>query len=176
MERQRIVVFELARANKSYFLLVYDADCGPCSRFKRMINFLDTHGRFRYNSLVRSDELGLLNSVPTAQRHRSFHLISPEGSVSSGALAIPTLLAQLPFGGIVSAMVSKAPGGMRLVKIVYSTFSRLHDSGSCNYQSPHFVLEGKGNEVLDLQQRARESKLEVYLKKKVLFTWKVERL
>jgi predicted DCC family thiol-disulfide oxidoreductase YuxK len=146
-------------------LLVYDANCGPCTRFKRIIDFLDTHDRFRYDSLLRSDELGLLDSVPMAERHRSFHIISPEGRVSSGVLAIPTLLGQLPLGGIACALVSKAPGGMRLVNLVYSTFSRLHENSSCNYDHRFSARGGSSKAVPEGQESARGIKREVDLEK-----------
>ncbi|HKW05923.1 MAG TPA: DCC1-like thiol-disulfide oxidoreductase family protein [Nitrososphaerales archaeon] len=165
-------MLDLTPINRRYFLLIYDSDCGPCTRFKRIIEFLDTHDRFRYESLVRSDKLGLLNSIPMAERHRSFHLISPEGRVSSGALAIPALLCQLPLGGIASTLVTKAPGGIRLVGLVYSTFSRLHEGSSCNYSHRYSAGGGSSKVVLEGQEPAGGSKREVDLGKKSLFTWR----
>ena len=117
------------------YLLVYDAGCGPCTKFKRMIDWLDKYNRLEYVSLADADERGFLNPIPEIQRHRSFHLISPMGEILSGSAAIPKLLSLLPLGGISVTVIQKVPGGRSLVNFVYSTFSRLHDTGSCSYRS-----------------------------------------
>ena len=46
------------------YLLVYDADCGPCTKFKRAVDWLDKYNHLRYASLVDADACGLLNSIP----------------------------------------------------------------------------------------------------------------
>ncbi len=116
------------------YLLVYDADCGPCSKFKRAIDWLDRYDRLNYISLVSADELGILNSIPRSRRHKSFHLISQDGNISSGSTAIPNLLALLPLGKVSVALIHKVPEGQKIVNFLYSTFSRLHDTGSCGYK------------------------------------------
>lgn len=115
-------------------LLVYDADCGPCSKFKNGIDWFDRYNRLRYISLIDADEQGLLNSVPKSRRHKSFHLVSPEDEVSSGANAIPVLLALLPLGGFTTSLILRFQLGQRILNCVYSTLSRLHDTGSCSYK------------------------------------------
>jgi len=114
-------------------VLVYDKDCGNCSRLKRIVNSLDAHTRLGYISLVEADESGLLDSVPRSRRHRSFHLIYPGGRVISGSAAVTELVSLLPCGRGVSFLICRAPGGMNIVNLIYSMFSRLHDSGSCSY-------------------------------------------
>ena len=114
--------------------LVYDADCGPCTRFKRIIGFLDARRTLRFASLVDADNRGLLDTVPAARRHRSFHLVSPQGKVDSGANALPGLVALLPAGRLTSEAIDSSPLIFRSVAFVYSVFSRLHDSGSCSYR------------------------------------------
>jgi len=115
------------------FTLVYDSDCGPCTRFKRAVQFLDSYRNFHFESLIRADEDGLLDTIPRPRRHSSFHIVSPRGTVVSGAQAIPTLIAQLPFGEPVSKFVIHAPGSARALRFIYGVFSRLHDTGSCHY-------------------------------------------
>jgi len=114
---------------------VYDADCGPCSKFRRLVDWLDRYNRLDYLSLVKADESGILDSIPRNRRHRSFHLISVEGKVSSGAVAIPNLLALLPLGSIAVALVHKVPWSQNAMNFVYNTLSRLHDNGSCGYKA-----------------------------------------
>jgi predicted DCC family thiol-disulfide oxidoreductase YuxK len=114
-------------------VLVYDKDCGNCSRFKRIVDSLDAHRRLNFLSLVDADESGLLDSVPRSRRHSSFHLIYPGGRVISGSAAVPELASLLPCGRGVSFLICEAPGGRKIVNLIYSMFSRLHDSGSCSY-------------------------------------------
>src|SRR2546422_9826255 len=114
--------------------LAYDVDCGPCRRFKEMVNFMDPRERIDFLSLEEADDLGLLDEVPRRKRHTSFHLISPAGEVESGAEAIPSVIDFFPLGELFSKGLS-APGWRTMVAGVYSVLSRLHDSGSCTYQS-----------------------------------------
>jgi len=114
-------------------VLVYDKDCGNCSRFKRVVSTLDAHKRLDYLSLVEADEYRLLDSIPRSRRHRSFHLIYREGRVISGSAAVPELISLLPSGRAVSFLIRRAPGGRKIVNLIYSMFSRLHDTGSCSY-------------------------------------------
>jgi predicted DCC family thiol-disulfide oxidoreductase YuxK len=116
-------------------VLVYDKDCGNCTRFKRIVNRLDTYKRLDFLSLVEADEYGLLDPVPISRRHRSFHLVYPGGRVNSGSAAVPDMISLLPTGRAASFMIRKAPGGPEIVNLIYSMFSRLHDSGSCSYPS-----------------------------------------
>lgn len=116
------------------FVLAYDADCGPCTRFKHMIDFIDTRNQVRFISLMEADKSGLLDSIPVSKRHTSFHLIFPSGTVLSGSEAIPSLIEILPGGKAISRVITSAPGGAKSISFVYAGFSRLHDRGSCNYE------------------------------------------
>ncbi len=121
------------------YMLVYDGDCGPCTKFKRAIDFLDTRMKLDYLSLIEADEKGVLDSVSPNLRHRSFHLVSPEGTVLSGAKALPGLIGLLPTGRPISLFMVLAPGGLSAMSFVYSVFSRLHDTGSCRYKTDSSV-------------------------------------
>jgi predicted DCC family thiol-disulfide oxidoreductase YuxK len=140
------------------FLLVYDADCGPCSKFKRLVDWLDKYNRLHYLSLVTADDNGLLNSLPGNVRHRSFHLISPEGEIETGAGAIPGLVALFPLGRIASFLIRTSPGGEGIVNFLYSSFSRLHDTGSCGYESTsHHSPSTDPKKLLSQEARPMES-------------------
>lgn len=117
----------------SRYVISYDSDCGPCTKFKRAVAFLDAHNRVDFLSLSEADALGLLDKIPEDRRHRSFHLVLPTTEVLSGANAIPELVSLLPSGGIFSRLIAGAPGGMRTTTFVYSVISRLHDEGSCKF-------------------------------------------
>jgi predicted DCC family thiol-disulfide oxidoreductase YuxK len=113
------------------YFLAYDADCGPCTRFKQLVDFLDRYHRIDFLSLTKAEELGLLDRIPQSLKFTSFHLISSTGSTWSGAEALPSLIDLLPLGHPVSKLIVLLPAGKRVASFIYSTFSRLHESGSC---------------------------------------------
>ncbi len=115
------------------YVIAYDADCGPCTKFKEAIDLLDTRERIVFIPLIEADERGLLDGVPLQTRFRSMHLISPTGEVRSGGDALPIVARLLPLGGIVAGTMTSVPGVMSMIRFVYSTFARLHDLGSCGY-------------------------------------------
>jgi predicted DCC family thiol-disulfide oxidoreductase YuxK len=116
-------------------ILVYDSDCGPCARFRYIVEFLDTRRRIDSVGLVQADKNGLLDSVPAARRHRSFHLIDPDGTVASGAGALAPLVGLLPAGRAFERIIRLSVPVSLATRIIYTTFSRLHDSGACTYPS-----------------------------------------
>jgi predicted DCC family thiol-disulfide oxidoreductase YuxK len=117
-------------------LLAYDAHCGPCTRFRHFVHFIDSRDEIEFVSLVDADDAGLLDEIPKAERHTSFHLIFPDGNLLTGAAAIPTLLKLLPGGRLLSRVIVSAPGGPLLISIVYAGFARGHDGSACAIPRP----------------------------------------
>jgi predicted DCC family thiol-disulfide oxidoreductase YuxK len=121
----------------SRYILAYDTYCGPCTKFKNVVDFLDKRDKIDFISLVQADKKGLLESVPTDLRYRSFHLILPNRIVKSGSEGVLELIAILPGGRALSAMVRCLPGGTRMVRSIYRNLSKLHDNGSCILKDMH---------------------------------------
>ena len=119
------------RAEKIRYTVAYDEDCGPCTKFRRAIQFFDAHDAIDFVSLVQANELGLLDAIPERLRFRSFHLIAPTGRAESGANALHGLIRLLPSGWLASEFIFSTPSGRRLATFAYSSLSRLHDRGSC---------------------------------------------
>src|SRR5215207_1599851 len=115
----------------SYFL-AYDADCGPCIRFKRLVDFLDASHKIDFLSLTDANENGLLNRIPESLRFESFHLISTNGDIQSGSDALLDLIGLLPLGRAISKIILFFPGGKQMIRFLYDTFSRLHKASSCH--------------------------------------------
>jgi predicted DCC family thiol-disulfide oxidoreductase YuxK len=114
------------------YLLAYDAECGPCSRFKAVVDFLDARGLIDFASLRQAEEAGALESIAPSLRYDSFHLIAPGGPVLSGADALPPLVGLLlTGGGAFSRVLGAIPGCRRAISFGYSTASRLHYAGAC---------------------------------------------
>lgn len=123
------------------YTLAYDADCGPCIRFRRVVGFLDAGRTISFVSLALADRTGVLDGIPPRLRRRSFHLVIPGGEILSGAEAIPALTRILPAGRVTSRAMVAIPGGTRAAGFVYGVFSRMHDSGECKQGSEAFRLD-----------------------------------
>jgi predicted DCC family thiol-disulfide oxidoreductase YuxK len=114
------------------YLLAYDADCGPCTQFKRLVDFLDAYHTIDFLSLTDANEHGLLNRIPESLRFESFHLISTNGDIQSGSDALLDLIGLFPLGRPISKIIILFPGGKLMIKFLYNTFSRLHNASSCH--------------------------------------------
>ncbi|MBO0889071.1 DUF393 domain-containing protein [Candidatus Bathyarchaeota archaeon] len=113
------------------WLVLYDADCGMCTRFKKTIKLLDGHRNLTFMSIDRAEQIGLLDSLPDSRRHSSFHLVRPDKRVESGEKALPDLIRLLPAGRLVFRVILSIPAALKMLNIVYFTASRLHETGSC---------------------------------------------
>jgi predicted DCC family thiol-disulfide oxidoreductase YuxK len=114
------------------YLLAYDAACGPCSRFKAVVDFLDARGLIEFVSLRQADEAGELEGVAPSLRYDSFHLMAPGRRALSGADALLPLFGLLLTGrGAFSRVLEAIPGCSRAISFGYSAVSRLHQAGAC---------------------------------------------
>jgi predicted DCC family thiol-disulfide oxidoreductase YuxK len=120
-----------AKPSSSKYILAYDADCGPCTRFAHVVDILDKYEKIDFISLTIADQQGLLDRIPVTVRFGSFHLIAPNGETKSGSGALLELITILPGGKVISSMINYFPGGKLIVRFVYNRFSKLHDRASC---------------------------------------------
>jgi predicted DCC family thiol-disulfide oxidoreductase YuxK len=58
--------------SSSKYILAYDATCGPCTKFKRIVDILDKYERIDFISLTKADEEGLLDKISVHQRLTKF--------------------------------------------------------------------------------------------------------
>jgi predicted DCC family thiol-disulfide oxidoreductase YuxK len=121
----------LAESSPKY-VLAYDTDCGPCTRFAHVVDILDRHERIDFIALTKADQKGLLDKILALERFKSFHLISTNGQVKSGPEALLELIRLLSGGKAIFVVISHFPAGKQIVRFVYNRFSRLHDTGSCS--------------------------------------------
>ena len=119
-------------SSSSKYILAYDADCGPCTRFAHIVDSLDKNEKIDFISLTVADRQGLLDGISAPLRYRSFHLISPTEGPKSGSDALLELIDIIPGGRIISTMINCLPGGKLIVRFIYNRFSKLHDRGSCH--------------------------------------------
>jgi predicted DCC family thiol-disulfide oxidoreductase YuxK len=117
----------------SRYILAYDADCGPCTRFSHAVDILDRYEKIDFISLIKADQKGLLDNIPPSMRYKSFHLIFPNREeIKSGSDALVKLIAILPGGRVISPIITYFPGAKQIVHFIYTKFSKLHDGSSCN--------------------------------------------
>ena len=114
------------------YILAYDADCGSCTRFMHVVDFLDKYEKIDFISLTRADQQGLLDKISAPLRYKSFHLIFPDGQAKSGSEALLDLIAILPLGRVISLIINYFPGCKQIMRFIYNRFSRLHDMDSCH--------------------------------------------
>jgi len=72
----------------SKYILAYDADCGPCTRFRHAVDIFDIYQKINFISLAEADQKGLLEKIPASMRYKSFHLISPNRDEVKSVLAL----------------------------------------------------------------------------------------
>jgi predicted DCC family thiol-disulfide oxidoreductase YuxK len=122
-----------AESISSRYILAYDADCGPCTRFRHAVDIFDIYQKIDFISLIEADQKGLLDRIPPSMRYKSFHLIFPNREeVKSGSDALIKLIAILPGGSLIFPIINHFPGGKQIVHFIYTRFSRLHDGASCS--------------------------------------------
>ncbi|MGC2685387.1 MAG: DCC1-like thiol-disulfide oxidoreductase family protein, partial [Candidatus Nitrosopolaris sp.] len=103
-------------SSSSKYILAYDANCGPCTRFRHIVDIFDKYEKIDFISLSKADQEGLLDKIPVHQRYKSFHLIFPKGETKSGSEALFELIMILPGGKITSPIINYFPGGKKAVR------------------------------------------------------------
>lgn len=89
--------------------ILYDADCGFCTRSLARIMRWDRRGRLRAVPIQSEDGQRLLAPIPAERRLDSWHLVSPDGEIRSAGAAAPSLLRLLPGGRVPAALLDALP-------------------------------------------------------------------
>jgi predicted DCC family thiol-disulfide oxidoreductase YuxK len=122
-----------AESLSSRYILAYDADCGPCTRFRHAVDIFDIYQKIDFISLTEADQKGLLDKISVSMRYKSFHLIFPDREeIKSGSDALIKLIEILPGSTIISPIINYFPGAKQIVHFIYTKFSKLHDGASCS--------------------------------------------
>lgn len=101
--------------------VLYDAECGFCRLCVRGLLRLDRNGRLLPVAIQSEEGQRLLTEVPEQMRRRAAHLITPGGTVLSGAAAAPALARLLPGGAIPARAFARWP---ERTDAVYKWFAR----------------------------------------------------
>src|SRR5436309_15406627 len=96
-------------AGPSYVLL-YDRDCGICSALSRWIRAVDIRRRIRFESIQAGR--GLLKGIPEERLLVPWDRVAPNGQVTPGGDAVPTLVGASPLRAGVGRRLRRASGLM----------------------------------------------------------------
>src|SRR2546422_4564858 len=115
-------------AGPSYVLL-YDRDCGICSALSRWIRAVDVRRRIRFESIQSGR--GLLKGIPEDRMLDAWHMVAPNGQVTTGGDAVPTLVGAFPIGAGFGRLLRGSSGLMRAVHRFYAFLTRFRDRLVC---------------------------------------------
>ena len=104
--------------------LIYDGLCGTCKRFKEIVVMLDRQKVFTPVSLHTKKAKQLLPQMTKKKLYSSFHIITPDKKVYSGADALQILSEYFP-GKQLMKYVNKMPGIKYFFRIGYAVGKRL---------------------------------------------------
>lgn len=123
--------------------VLYDQDCGLCTRTARLLRRLDRRGRLQLVPFEEARRRGLASELSPDEFHASFHAVLPEG-VLSGARAIPAVLDRLPGGAPVASGIRRSPFLQRVTERTYEFVARNRRRWSGCTCGPHSPTPPKG--------------------------------
>ncbi len=123
------------------YILLYDGDCGICSALSRWIRALDWRGRIRLQSIQASR--AVLAGIPEDHMLDAFHILSPDGRLTTGGDAVPTLIGAFPIGAGVERFLRGSSALMVVVHGFYGFLTRFRDRLVCRLE-PAGTSAGSG--------------------------------
>lgn len=123
------------------YLLLYDRDCGICSAVSRWIRAIDWRGRIRLQSIQSSRSV--LVGIPEERMLDAFHIVSPDGRVTTGGDAVPILIGAFWIGAGVERILRGSSALMDIVHRFYGFLTRFRDRLVCRLE-PAGTSEGSG--------------------------------
>src|SRR2546428_8487343 len=111
------------------YVLLYDRDCGICSALSRWIHRVDVRGRIRFESIQSGR--ALLTGIPDERMLDAWHIVTPDGHVTTGGDAVPTLVGAFPIGAGLGRLLAGSSGLMRQGHRPYAFLPRVPDPAAC---------------------------------------------
>ncbi len=112
----------------SYWLL-YDGDCRLCSVFARTVRVLDVRRALKVQRI--QDAGDLLAPIPAERVLDSAHAVSPSGRISSGADAMPAVLAALVADSRFEERLRASRSSMAFLGAVYEVMRTVRGQLAC---------------------------------------------
>jgi predicted DCC family thiol-disulfide oxidoreductase YuxK len=112
------------------YVLLFDRDCGICNAFGRWVHAVDLRRRIRLRTIQSSRDL--VKGIPDDRVLDAFHVVSPNGRVTTGGDAVPTLIEALPMGAGLGSLLSDSPTLMSRVHAAYRFLTRFRERLVCH--------------------------------------------
>ncbi|TLZ74201.1 MAG: DUF393 domain-containing protein, partial [Methanobacteriota archaeon] len=107
-------------------------DCGICSAVSRWIRAIDWRGRIRLASIQSSRSI--LVGIPEDRMLDALHVVSPDGRITTGGDAVPTLIGAFPIGAGVERILRGSAALMGVVHRFYGFLTRFRDRLVCRLE------------------------------------------
>ena len=116
------------------YLLLYDGECRICAAFARAVRAMDLRRRIRIRPI--QDARDLLSALPSDSILDAAHAVAPDGRVTTGADALPTLLGALLGTPRVERWARSSRAFMRVLSRVYGILVELRGHLTCGFAAP----------------------------------------
>lgn len=115
-------------AQATYWLL-YDGECRICAAVARWAKALDLRHRMRIRPIQESDDL--LAGLPAGRALSAYHVVAPDGRVTTGGEAVPTMIEAFPMGSGFARLLRGSAALMAFVRRAYRFSTALRDVLIC---------------------------------------------
>lgn len=116
-------------------LLLYDDRCPVCRAAARLVERFDRDERFEFVGFAEARDRRLDRRLRSPAFESSFHLVA--GQVwTSGAEAVPLVLARLPAGRPLVRLLKRIPVSRRLNQTLYDWIARHRGTLGCARAAP----------------------------------------
>src|SRR5437879_13560935 len=103
------------------YVLLYDRDCGICSALSRWIHRVDLRRRIRFESIQSGR--ALLTGIPEERMLDAWHIVTPDGRVTTGGEAVPTLVGAFRIGAGLGRLLAGPAGVVRQAQQPYEVLT-----------------------------------------------------
>ena len=111
------------------YTLLFDGECRVCAAFARVVRLVDLRRGLQVCSI--QDSGGLLAAVPAEERLGAAHAVGPDGRVTSGAEAMPAIVAALTAGPRFEARLRSSRTSMVALEYIYRLMTEMRGRLSC---------------------------------------------
>lgn len=118
----------------SAYFLVYDGDCRVCEGFAHALALIDIRRRIATRPIQEARDL--LAGIAQDAILDAAHVISPDGRVTTGADAMPTLAGALLGAPEIEGWLRSSRLSMRVFSRLYGILVELRGHLSCGFSAP----------------------------------------
>ena len=109
--------------------LLYDAECRICTRVARWTVAVAPRGRLRIQPTEASRYL--LAGLPEDVVRSAYHVVSPDGRVTTGGDAVPALLEVMPMGAGFGRLLRGSQSLMERIRTLYGFAATFRGALTC---------------------------------------------